>query len=419
MKIVMMGLGYIGLPTAVLLSERGHQIHGVDINEVAVDQLNKGRLTIEEPNLEQGFLKALISKSLTISTTPTLGDVFMIAVPTPNKKNKLLSCDVSYLIAAINSIIPYIRKGNSVIIESTIAPRTMSTIVAPLLEKTGLSIGKELFVAHCPERVLPGNMMMELKQNTRIIGGMTNECSKKIKELYKTFVEGEIVQTSAEVAELTKLMENTYRDVNIALANELVKVGTELEINALEVINLANKHPRVSIHSPGPGVGGHCLAVDPYFISSTVPEKTPLIQQARKINSKMPETIVEMVNSLMKTAPNNKITILGLAYKGNIDDIRESPAIDIVERLKNEGYELCLYDQHVEVSLENKVDNIVSATKDSSLLLILTDHSEYKNISEMTKNMSRELIFDTKNIVNKFGKTATYLNLGNVFSFDK
>ncbi|MDZ5757446.1 nucleotide sugar dehydrogenase [Carnobacterium maltaromaticum] len=410
MKIITIGLGYIGLPTAVILSQHSHEVVGVDINSSIVHSLNEGLLTIEEPGLDQHFQKSLSSKQFKAQLDPEAGDVFIIAVPTPNHKDALRSCDLSYVEAAVVSCLPYLKKGNVVIVESTIAPRSMSSTIAPLIEAEGFKIGEDIFLGHCPERVLPGNMMFELKHNPRIIGGMTPSCTKKISELYATFVEGELIQTEAEVAELSKLMENTYRDVNIALANELVKIGNHLNIDALKVIQMANKHPRVNLHMPGPGVGGHCLAVDPYFVAAEAPEQSPLIQTARGINESMPHHVVEKIEELMFGAPTLKIAILGLAYKGNIDDARESPALVVIDGLREKGFELAIHDQHVEYA--SKTVTIREATKNSSLVVVLTDHLEYKDLGNQTFDMARELIFDTKTIVSNYSATAEYLTLG-------
>ncbi|CAD5899706.1 nucleotide sugar dehydrogenase [Carnobacterium maltaromaticum] len=414
MNVVNIGLGYIGLPTAVMLAKAGHRVHGVDTNEKKVNQLKLGKLTIEEDGLYAPFLQALQTEQLTIHTKPIKADVFMIAVPTPNQEDEYKSCDLSYVEAAVHSILPVLEKGNMVIIESTIAPRSMSNVLIPLLETTGLVSGENLFVAHCPERVLPGNMMVELKENTRIIGGATPKCTQMIYQFYQTFVSGELIQTTAEVAELTKLMENTYRDVNIALANEFIKIGNELEIDALKAIKMANKHPRVNIHSPGPGVGGHCLAVDPYFISAAAPKQSSLIQKARAINSSMPLYVTEIIEEKMKTAPTNQITVFGLTYKGNIDDIRESPAMEIVHLLKQKKYDVALYDPHVPMMVD-KYESIEDATDNSSLLLVLTDHDEFKNLQAATMNMARKMIIDTKAVVQIFEDSVEYLTLGNTF----
>lgn len=410
MEITVIGLGYIGLPTSLILANKGFDVVGVDINEKIINSLNDGELTIEENGLDAYFDESIKKNKFKASLSPKSADVFILAVPTPNKEDSYKSCDLTYVKAALNSVIPYLEKGNFVIVESTIAPKTMTTVVAPMIEAAGFKIGEDIFLAHCPERVLPGNMIYELTNNARIVGGMTEACTKKIMEFYELFVTGELIPTSSDVAELSKLMENTYRDVNIALANELVKVGTELNIDALQVIALANKHPRVNIHSPGPGVGGHCLAVDPYFVAAVSPTNTPLIQTAREINESMPLYICNEVEKLMMDAPNKKITILGITYKGNIDDTRLSPAIKIVEGLRVRGFDVAIHDQHVSNLKANL--SLSDATRGSSLLLVLTDHSEYKDIRSQTENMSRQLILDTKSVVEKHSDQAIYLSLG-------
>ncbi len=411
MEITVIGLGYIGLPTSLILANNGFNVVGVDINKDIINSLKNGKLTIEEDGLDIYFHRSIKNNTFKARLSPQSADVFIIAVPTPNMDDQYKTCDLTYVKSALESIIPYLKKGNRVIVESTIAPKTMTTVIAPMIEAVGFKIGEDLFLAHCPERVLPGNMIYELTHNARIIGGMTETCTEKIIEFYGLFVTGELIPTSSDVAELSKLMENTYRDVNIALANELVKVGTELNIDALQVIAMANKHPRVNIHSPGPGVGGHCLAVDPYFVAAASPTNTPLIQTARAINESMPLYICNEVEKLMMDAPNKRITILGITYKGNIDDTRVSPAIKIITNLRVKGFDLAIHDQHVSEFKDN-ISLMSDATRESSLVLILTDHSEYKDIRNKTGNMRRQLILDTKSIVESYSDAATYLSLG-------
>ncbi|MBC6300528.1 nucleotide sugar dehydrogenase [Listeria booriae] len=409
MKITTIGLGYIGLPTSVLFATHGHQVRGVDANPAVVETLNKGYIHIEEEGLQTLYNEALQSNSFEATMTPGTSDAFIIAVPTPNNNDAHKSCDLSYVVAAVNSIIPHLQKGNLVIIESTIGPRTTEDTVQPMLEAAGFTIGEDIFLAHCPERVLPGNIAHELIHNPRIIGGVTPACTSVAKAMYATVVQGELIEATASEAELSKLMENTYRDVNIALANELAKIGLDLEINALKVIEMANRHPRVNLHSPGPGVGGHCLAIDPYFVAAASPQFSPLIQTARQINTSMPRFIVDSVNKLMASAPNNKITVFGLTYKGNIDDTRESPAKEISMMLQQSGYQVTEYDPHVDYA----TIDIEVACKDSSLILVLTDHTEFKNIAaQATNKMKQPLILDTKSIVQQH--EATLLNLGNM-----
>ncbi|EGO5074364.1 nucleotide sugar dehydrogenase [Enterococcus faecalis] len=412
MKILVSGLGYIGLPTAVMFAKNGCEVVGLDINEGVVNKLNKGILHLEEPGLASELKSVVKEKKFRATLHSEKADVFIISVPTPNIENALKSCDLSYVKAAVNTVSKNFEKGNVVIIESTIPPRTMSDIILPLVEEKGLVVGKDIYLAHCPERVLPGQILHELVYNNRIVGGITPECTKKASEVYATFVKGELLKTDSSSAELSKLMENTYRDVNIALSNELVKVCNQLDINALEVIRLANKHPRVNLHQPGPGVGGHCLAVDPYFISATIPSVTPLIQEARKINSTMPYYITNIVTRLVKNQKIKRMTVFGATYKGNIDDVRESPALEIYEYLeKNLGIQVSLHDPHVhqEYSLD-----LYDALEKSEFLLILVDHDEFKNIPEEVLNrMDRKLVFDTKNIMQNTNQVEFY-NMGTI-----
>lgn len=418
MKIVVIGLGYIGLPTGVMFANYGQDVVGVDVQPEVINSLQNGQIHIEEPGLQKALTQCIESGKFKAQTTVEKADVFIIAVPTPNKKDRFKSCDLTYVISAMNSILSYLEKGNTIIIESTVSPRTTEDIILPLVEKMGFKVGKDIFLVHCPERVLPGKILQELENNNRIIGGVTNACTESGKKIYSIFVKGELISASASTAELSKLMENTYRDVNIALANELVKIGDELAIDSLEVIKMANKHPRVNIHSPGPGVGGHCLAVDPYFISSKAPLVTPLIQIARATNKSMPQFILEKVEQIMTQINGEKITILGVTYKGNVDDIRESPSIEIIELLKMQGkYEISVFDPHVKLDwVEKEIDK---ATQNSDLLLILTDHSEFQNIKyEKIVNMHQKVVFDTKEIFEK-KYDIQLISLGNLSDISK
>ncbi|MBC6134921.1 nucleotide sugar dehydrogenase [Listeria booriae] len=410
MKITTIGLGYIGLPTSILFATHGHHVRGVDANPAVVETLNQGYIHIEEEGLQALYNEALQAGNFEAALTPSDSDAFIIAVPTPNNEDEYKSCDLSYVISAVESTIPYLEKGNLLIVESTIAPRTTEDVVQPMLEAAGFTVGEDIFLAHCPERVLPGNIAYELVHNPRIIGGITPACTAVAKKMYQTVVQGELIESTASEAELSKLMENTYRDVNIALANELAKIGLDLEINALKVIEMANRHPRVNLHSPGPGVGGHCLAVDPYFVAAASPTFSPLIQTARQINSSMPHFVVENVTKLMENAPNRKITIFGLTYKGNIDDTRESPAQEISWMLQRAGFDVVEYDPHV----AHATMPIEEACHDSSLILVLTDHAEFETIPESaTTVMNQARILDTKTIVKNHH--ATLHHLGNLY----
>ena len=398
MKINVIGLGYIGLPTALTFANHGIEVVGVDVSETVVQSLQAGQAPIEEPDIDRYLAQALTKKTFYAQLVPEKADAFIIAVPTPNIADQFGSCDLSYVKAAMAAILPYLEKGNTVIVESTIQPRTMEDIVGPFFEKAGYTIGEELYLLHCPERVLPGKIFEELVMNNRIIGVMTSACTQQGKRIYQTFVKGNVLETSASIAELSKLMENTYRDLNIALANELVQIGDRLNIDALQVIALANQHPRVNIHQPGPGVGGHCLAVDPYFVVAAAPEDAKLIQLGRMINTEMPEFIIKKVEEILAIHGGNKIAVLGLAYKGNIDDARESPAVEIAKRLKQKNtLQVTTYDPYVATS---DVAHIEAALTDSDLALILCDHDAFKAIAPAAlQAMKQKIVFDTKNIV--------------------
>ena len=413
MKVCIIGQGYIGLPTAALFTRNHCEVVGVDVNEEIVNNLNKGIVHIEEPGISEIIKNAVKNNVYCASLTPQKADAFIITVPTPYIIENY-SCDLSYVINACESILPYLEEGNTVIIESTIAPMSTDETIKPIFEKAGFTIGKDLYLAHCPERVLPGKILKELVHNDRITGGITPECSKKASEVYGQFVEGNIMLTEAKTAELSKCMENTFRDVNIALANELAKICAEIGVNALDVIKMANKHPRVNLHFPGPGVGGHCLAIDPYFIYAKAPETAKIIKLARDTNNSMPDFVCENVKKIIS---KGKIAIFGVSYKGNTGDDRESPAYEIIAKLKQDGFDISIHDPHI------KNENYVSfdeATKDADLILILCDHDEFKylNYNLIAKNMKKAIIFDTKNIINEVPNEIILYNYGNLYELN-
>lgn len=399
-KICIIGLGYIGLPTSAMFAQSSNKVIGVDVNEKAVNMLNNGEIHIEEPGLGEIIKEQVEEGNFKASLKPEEADVFIVCVPTPNKNDEYKSCDLKYVISAVEAAIPYLKKGNVLIVESTIAPRTMEDHIKPMVENAGFKVGQDIYLAHCPERVLPGYIIREMVENNRIVGGCTPQCAQKAAEAYRSFVKGEIIITDSKTAEMSKLMENTFRDVNIALANELAKVCNSLDINCLDVIKMANKHPRVNIHQPGPGVGGHCLAVDPYFIIEKAPELAKIISLARQTNCSMPDYVVDKVKELTKNIENTKIAACGITYKGNIDDMRESPAMEIIERLEKEGFNVSIHDPHVKTD-KLKLVTMEEALKNADIMLILTDHNEFKNINiaEISKIMKTPIIFDTKNII--------------------
>ncbi|MHC5251464.1 nucleotide sugar dehydrogenase [Listeria kieliensis] len=413
MKILTVGLGYIGLPTAITFALHGQEVVGVDKNHHVVEMLNNGKVHIEEPLLQEALQEVRKQQNLKAQLNVEPADVFIVAVPTPNCEDEYKGCDLTYVVDAVKNIVPHLQVGNTVIIESTISPRTTEDVVKPMIEKAGFEVGEDIFLVHCPERVLPGKVLYELVFNNRIIGGVTPACTKKGREIYGVFVQGELIEAKASTAELSKLMENTYRDVNIALANELVQIGAKLDIDALEVIRMANQHPRVNIHQPGPGVGGHCLAVDPYFIVAKAPEEAQLIQRARKVNSQMPHFVVEQVLDILEKHDGKTISILGLAYKGNIDDMRESPAVSIANQLRSmSGIEIRTYDPHVK---EADTDSLEEVLQDSDVALILTDHDEFKELPESAvKVMKQRVLFDTRNCVVSDASFEEHYTLGNI-----
>lgn len=413
MKIVTIGLGYIGLPTAVMFANYGQKVVGVDVQEKVIQSLQNGQVHLEEPGLQAALESAIQRGNFKAQTTVEAADTFIVAVPTPNNDDQYMSCDLTYVKAAVATLLPVLKLGNMVIIESTIAPRTTTDVILPMIESTGLKVGIDVFLVHCPERVLPGQILEELKYNNRIIGGVTPACTAAGKRVYGTFVKGELIEATASTAELSKLMENTYRDVNIALANELVKVGYALDIDSLAVIEMANKHPRVNIHQPGPGVGGHCLAVDPYFIIAQAPEQTPLIQQARQVNRSMPHFVAGQIDRLMTENSGHKVTFLGVTYKGNVDDIRESPALKVIQAVKDMAkYEMSVFDPHVtRVDIEPDFERAIA---DSDLLVVLTDHDEFKVLNAVhLEKMQQKWILDTKQVIQET-PGMRLITLGNI-----
>lgn len=402
-KICVVGLGYIGLPTAAMLANCGYDVVGVDTNKEVLDNLNKGKIIIEEPYLDDLVKKVVINKKLIGLSIPCEADIFIIAVPTPINENK--RADMRYVINATNSIVPYVKKGDIVILESTSPVGTTTEIIKPILEKIDLEIGKDIYVGYCPERVLPGKILKELVENHRVVGGINEESAIKIAKIYKSFVKGHIYTTDTKTAEMTKLVENTFRDVNIALSNELLKICDNTNINVWDVIEYSNKHPRVNLLEPGPGVGGHCLAVDPWFLVESSPNLSNIIKLSRITNDSMPSYMFYSIEKLIKSTDKNankKITILGITYKPDVDDIRESPIIELIKILKENNYEISIYDPYVKnyPGIEN---NLMKCVQGSELLIIGVNHNIFKDINyeKVLKAMEGNLILDTRNFLDK------------------
>lgn len=414
--ICILGLGYIGLPTAVMFANYGFRVTGVDVNQRVIEQLRAGTPHIEEPNFFELF-QNVSGKSLTYETAPVAADTYIIAVPTPVHADH--SADLTYVVAATRAIVPHLQKGNLMIVESTIPPQTTDGIVADVLREAGWQAGEDILLAHCPERVIPGKIIYEIVHNARIVGGVNEQSSRVAADLYRTFVEGQVLETTAINAEMSKLMENTYRDVNIALANELVKISSVLDINPLEVIRLANHHPRVNILQPGPGVGGHCIAVDPYFIVEKAFQQTPLIQTAREINESMPNVVVSQIQRLTATVAQPKIAVFGIAYKGNVGDWRESPALKIIAGLQQAGIEVAVHDPLVVDRMKDfELVSAEAAAQNSDLLVVLADHQLFHDtLSEtLLATMRQARILDTKNFVKLSPESsAELINFNHLF----
>lgn len=401
-KLCVVGLGYIGLPTAVMFANHGLKVHGVDINKNAVNLIQEKKLHIEENGLQERLNTAIDSGNFTVSTQPEEADVFIIAVPSPINEDK--TANLEYVREATKSIVPYVKKGNLVILESTVPPRTVEDVMIPVLKETNLELGTDLYISHSPERVIPGRVFEELVNNDRIVGGINEESSRLTEELYKTFVKGNIHITDATTAELVKVIENTYRDVNIAFANELAKISDKIGVNVWEAIKLANYHPRVNIHMPGPGVGGHCIAVDPWFLVEKLPETAQIIHLSRKTNDSMPEYTALKVKSIFdkKQISHGRVAVLGLAFKANIDDMRESPSLEVLAHLKELGIDYTAYDPHIkENKIANQTQSLEEAVDHADLILVLTNHEEFMTLNPegFAAQLRTKHVFDTKNCI--------------------
>lgn len=410
-KVSVIGLGYIGLPTATVLASKGIYVVGVDINQHAVDTINSGRIHIVEPDLDVIVHEVVKSGLLKASTKPEPSDAFIIAVPTPFRGNH--EPDMSYVEAAVKSIAPHLTKGNLIILEST-SPVGSTEHVVNLLEQLRpdlvfpqqSDVNSDVQIAYCPERVLPGHVLFELVKNDRIIGGMTSKCSQAAVQLYKTFVEGECVITNARTAEMSKLTENAFRDVNIAFANELSLICDENGIDVWELIGLANHHPRVNILKPGPGVGGHCIAVDPWFIVHSAPEQARMIRVAREVNDSKPYYVIEKVKRAVESIKklNPVIACLGLSFKADIDDLRESPAVGITKAiLDHNAGRVLVVEPNIEKlpdSFNGKAVQLVEldeALNQADILVVLVDHREFLGLAKM--DLADKIIVDTRGII--------------------
>lgn len=395
--VCVIGLGYIGLPTAAVLADRGHRVHGVDVRSEIVETINRGEIHIHEPHLDTLVRRVVGTGRLSASLQPQPADVFVICVPTPVTED--LAPDLAYVRQASEAIRPFVREGNLIILESTSPPGTTDKVVASNAVPVGMKVGQDVFVAHCPERVLPGRILIEVIENDRIVGGVTPCCTERAAAFYGSFVEGKVLTSSALNAEFAKLAENSFRDVNIAFANELSMMAEMLGADPLEIIELANRHPRVSILTPGPGVGGHCISVDPWFLVHAAPDDTPLIRTAREVNNRKPHFVVDKVIDLVHQSNISTVACLGLTYKADVDDLRESPSLEIVRELrKREIANILVCDPYVSPrnfhefplhSLEEVLDRCEA-------LVLLTDHHQFREIPSSL--LERKLVVDTRGI---------------------
>lgn len=398
-RICILGLGYIGLPTAGMFAVNGVPVLGIDTNKEIVDEIRKGGVHIIEPGLRTVVSAAVSSGNLTVSTEVAPADVFVIAVPTPLTEEK--RADLSYLFDAAEMVMPHLKKGDMVIVESTIPPGTIQEGLIPLIEQSGLKVNADFDIVHCPERVIPGKILFELVENDRIIGGSSPDAAARAEKLYRTFVRGSIFLTDLVTAEMVKLIENSYRDVNIAFANELSLTCRHLGVNPWEAIRLANRHPRVNILEPGPGVGGHCIAVDPWFIVEKAPQQSKLIQAARSINDSMPHVTVERISASVPAGA--VVTLLGLTYKADVDDIRESPSLVIASLLKERGFTVKAVDPYVTEYDGLSAETIEEGLKDSALMVVLVAHSGFRSLKpkQIAALMAEKKVMDIKRIFDR------------------
>lgn len=383
-KICVIGLGYVGLPSAALIAKAGYEVIGVDVNKELVSELQNGKCRLEEPDVNELVEGVLKEGRLTVSTSPAEADIFIVCVPTPVDQNG--DADLSMVAAATKAAAPFVRKGNLVILESTSPINTTRDIIGGALKEVDLDPYSDVDVCYCPERVFPGNTINEILYNDRIIGGLTPQAAERTQKFYASFVEGKPVLTTASTAEFSKLMENTYRDVNIALANVFARVAEATDVDVHDVIALANMHPRVNVHFPGAGVGGHCIPVDPKFLISAFPEETQLLAIARNINDTQAVRMVDRAEA-QGLKRGSIVTILGAAYRGDIDDARDTPTEILIETLGKRGYTWRTHDPLVNhFKMHNDyppalTKNLPEALKDSEAAFLITSHSEYKDLT--------------------------------------
>jgi len=391
LMVNVIGLGYIGLPTALMLASSGVSVCGTDKNPELVNKLNNGEITFEEKGLVELFNKSRAA-GISFSTLPQICDMYIVAVPSPYlKESKKL--DPSYVIDAVKGVLKVAPEGAIIVIESTISPGSIDRFVRPVLRECNR---EDVSLCHAPERIIPGNMVYELEHNSRTIGADRPEVARRVKEVYESFCKGEIITTTIKTAEMTKVVENTYRDVNIAFANELLKICRSDNMDVHEIIRIANKHPRVNILSPGPGVGGHCISVDPWFLVGDYPGLPNIILTARQINDSMPEYVLSRIADIKREKGDLRVGLYGLTYKEDVDDTRESPTLQLLSKMKSNLAEpLAVYDPMVKTTMvDRQYHDIDAFLNDVDMVVIMVNHSELKNI---THKLDKKVILDTRN----------------------
>lgn len=395
--INVVGLGYIGLPTALILAANGIEVVGTDYNKKVVNELRHGRITFKEEGLDKLFEQA-VKKGIKFSEDYQKTDMYIISVPTPYDADSK-KIDAEYVVNAVKSVLEVCEKGAVVVIESTVSPGTIDRYIRPVVTEKGYKIGKDIHLAHAPERIIPGNMLYELKHNARTIGADDIEIAEKVKKVYSSFCKAELVLTDIRTAEMTKVVENTFRDINIAYANELAKICRSDNMDVYKIISIANKHPRVNILNPGPGVGGHCISVDPWFLVGDYPGLANIILAARKINDSMPEFVLERVHDIMKErgmTDVSRVGLYGLTYKENVDDMRESPTLQMLESMEKHlcGNLVKVYDPFIkEDVVPNQMHNLDEFLQSIDFIVILVGHDEIK---ENLGKLKGKIILDTR-----------------------
>lgn len=409
--ICVIGLGYIGLPTSSMFAANGVRVTGVDNNTSVIDSLRHGKIHIFEPGLNEVVKEALDKGTLNVASQPVAADAFIIAVPTPFYADK--KADLSFVRSAAEAIVPVLRSGNLVVLESTSPPLTTREVVQPILERSGLVAGRDFLLAYSPERVLPGQIMRELVENARVIGGIDEASAQAGRDLYRIIVKGEIVLTDATTSEMVKLMENTYRDINIAIAMEFSRLADRFGVDIWEALAIANRHPRVNILNPGPGVGGHCISVDPWFLVEKAPDITPLIHTARLVNDGQPAFVLQVIQRLIPHLQGKRIAALGLAFKPDVDDLRESPAIEVIRKLVEAGAVVTAcepFRPDFQLDGVTVTGDLHAALQDAEVVILLVGHALFKALdpSEVAKMTGARLVLD---VVNGFQR-ADWENAG-------